>query len=170
MNDMMILKLDAEEISDTDADFHTLSIIVDEPMVRMLERYEAFNREEEVSIVKVIPGHLDEEPQHINLETLANGGFAASTTKHIKKLWPVTIQSSADIDIDQVITAYYVAHRLDLSVAYVPRGSGKVFIFGASRLTDEMRDDLADHMHDPDDSDLFFEARADQVIRGKKKG
>lgn len=169
MTDTLILHLDAQEISDTDSDFHTLTVAVDEPMVRMLERYEAFSREEKVSIGKVVPGRLDDEPEHINLETLADGIFSLETKKHIKKLWPLTIQSTADLTIDQVITAFYVAHRLNLSQGYVPREGGKIFLFGDDTLNDQLRDDIYDHMHDPDESDPFFESKADQVIRERKK-
>lgn len=169
MTDTLILNLDAQEISDTDADFHTLAVAVDEPMVRMLERYEVFNREEEASVVKVIPGQLDDEPEHISLETLADGTFSLEMEKHITKLWPVIIQSTANIKIDQVITAFYAAHRLNLSHGYVPREGCKIFLFGEGTLDDQVRSDIQNHMNDPDEADLFFEAKADLVIRERKK-
>lgn len=169
MSDRVILHFDAEEHSETDAEFHTITITVDEPMVRMLERYQAFSKAEGVSITKVIQANVDDEAESVSLECLLDGGFSIEATQRVKNMWPIDVISSGTISCEQVITAYYVAHRMELSEGFIPRDGNNIYLFKAEELTEEFREQIDEVFHEYQDGEEFLNSQAGIVIRSKEK-
>jgi hypothetical protein len=169
MSDRVILHFDAEEHSETDAEFHTITITVDEPMVRMLERYQAFSQTEGVTISKVTQALVDDEEETISLECLLDGGFSLEAMQRVKNMWPVDVISSGIITCEQVITAYYVAHRMELSEGFIPRAGANIYLFKTEDMTEEFREQIDEVFHEERDGEDFLNSQAGIVIRKKEE-
>jgi hypothetical protein len=170
MSDKVIFHFDAEEISETDAEFHTITIALDEPMVNSLERYQSFAVAEGVTISKAIKAEVDNEPEEVSFDCLHNGYIGFEAAQRVRNMWPVDVQSSGEIRNDQLIRAYYLAQRLGFSEGYIPRDSKNIYLFSDEALTDELQDEISEVFHEERDGEEFLNSQAGIVIRNSAKG